>query len=92
MKYAGYFHISEIADEPVNAADPEQPKTEADFGRETALDYLEHAQEWAVIQKNLGDDIPDGDYVEMRRAGIANPDSRKYWEGFNSALTDPEAE
>lgn len=29
-------------------------------------------------------DIPEGDYREMKRAGIKNPDSRKYWMGFNA--------
>jgi len=28
--------------------------------------------------------IPDSDYVGMKRAGIENPDPRKYWESYNS--------
>ena len=29
-------------------------------------------------------DIPEGDYLKMVQDGIENPDSRLYWQGFNS--------
>jgi len=67
-----------------------ETSTEADFGRSTAEYLLGNEHEGAVIQNDLTCDIPDGDYTEMVAAGIENPNSRKYWEGFNSALnTEP---
>lgn len=29
-------------------------------------------------------DIPPDDYRAMRDAGIANPDAREYWQGYNA--------
>lgn len=64
-------------------------KTEFDYGRQYAQ-FLEQdcGEQIDVvdIDKMLGQscDIPDADYHKMKRAGIANPDARKYWEGYNS--------
>lgn len=33
-------------------------------------------------------DIPDGDYTEMKRAGITNPNAREYWAGYNSYMEE----
>ena len=65
-------------------------KTEYDFGRAYA--------EWGSNEGEDGfnspvdintecsstTDIPPDDYTAMVRAGIENPNARRYWEGFNS--------
>jgi len=61
-------------------------KTEYDYGRDTAIWMLEHDRENAVEQQNLTADIMPEDYNTMKRDGIENPDSEKYWNGFNSAF------
>lgn len=65
-------------------------KTERQFGYEYA--------EWTHKNENCTDlvdvnamcnstsDIPDGDYTEMKRAGIKNPDPREYWKGYNEFM------
>ena len=64
-------------------------KTEREFGYEYA-EWLhnEHQDGAAVVEVesmiNGTVSIPDGDYTEMVRHGIKNPDARRYWDGFNS--------
>jgi len=63
-------------------------KTEKEFGREFA--EQNHGQEGfdgpVDIEEMLGhtSDIPEEDYLEMKRVGINNPSAREYWRGFNS--------
>ena len=61
----------------------QEMSTEFEYGYEYAADQ---GTEPVDIEKMLTGsvDIPDGDYVEMKREGIENPDPREYWEGFNS--------
>jgi ribosomal protein S27E len=58
-------------------------KTEREFGYEYAesTDATEPVDINTMVTHTV--DIPDGDYVEMKRAGIENPNARKYWAGYN---------
>lgn len=57
-------------------------KTAYNYGREYA--EAEGAIEPVDINKMVGGsvDIPEGDYIEMRRNGI-EPNPREYWRGYN---------
>jgi hypothetical protein len=65
-------------------------KTEYDYGYEYARWLVQENQEGAGepvdVDAMIGStvDIPEGDYAEMKRAGIANPDPREYWRGYNA--------
>jgi hypothetical protein len=65
----------------------------------TEYEYGELYAEWVLNQKPFGElcnmdynkchpDIPSGDYREMQRDGIANPDARDYWNGFNDKIRE----
>jgi len=58
-------------------------RTERDFGYGYAADQGTGPVDIDTMLTGSVD-IPGGDYVEMKRAGIQNPDARAYWEGFNS--------
>lgn len=66
-------------------------KTEFEYGREYAEWLRDENQDGAHvvdIEKMLGGTvvIPDADYQAMCEAGIDQPNSRLYWEGFNSVF------
>lgn len=66
-------------------------KTEFDYGFENAVfmnenSYLDLDAVPVDIDAMAAStvSIPEGDYAEMKRNGIENPDPREYWKGFNS--------
>lgn len=66
-------------------------RTERDYGLCFAEFMLKTGQAIGRvdINKMVGHtvDIPEDDYIEMRRNGIVNPDAREYWSGYNSRFS-----
>lgn len=56
---------------------------EFDFGYDFAADCVDGPVDINEIVTSSVD-IPPDDYHAMRRAGIFNPDARRYWAGYNS--------
>ena len=62
--------------------------TEYDFGWE----YAKWCQKNGLSTGQVGIDqmlsstmdVPESDYVKMRSSGIKNPDTLKYWSGYNA--------
>jgi hypothetical protein len=67
-------------------------KTEFDFGFDTAKWMSDNELNNSAVDVEkmiLGtSSIPDEDYCAIVRFGIENPDSLKYWQGFNSYFTN----
>lgn len=69
-------------------------KTAFDFGHDYAEFMVDSNQVPVGETVNIDEmvtssqEIPDGDYTEMKRAGIANPNAREYWAGYNAYMEE----
>ena len=58
--------------------------TERNYGHEYAEDNNFDGPVNIDEMTGHSTDIPEGDYIAMKAAGIKNPSAREYWKGFNS--------